>query len=165
MSFPWKTVAGALAALLALSGAAQAQPGPGPEDGPMRGPRPPSHNEFVERVASDLGLGKATLEKARALAKEADLRSAVVDSKLRSAFHELRRLMDEESPDRKLVLAQVEKIGSLETEQKKIMTEVLLSVRELLSPEQRAQLKAIMERHRQEGGPPGERQGPPGRPG
>lgn len=142
-----------------VPGPAGARGHPEPEWAP---PPPPQPSDFVEHVGRDLDLDAAVMEKIRALAREADERSRDVEQRLGKAFDELRRLMAEERPDRARVLAQVELVGSIETEKRKIMTGLLLSVRELLSPEQRTQLQKIMEQKRRRGPPPdGPRPPPP----
>jgi len=118
---------------------------------------------MIEKVAGELGLQEATLKKIRDLAYETEKKSIEFDSQLETAFLDLRRLMDADQPDEKKVMGQVDKIGALEIQLKKLHIKTLLSVREMLSPEQRQKLKQLMmQKHRRKRFGPDKRPGRPG---
>jgi Spy/CpxP family protein refolding chaperone len=127
-----------LAAVAGLYGVALAGPH---GEGCEKGRRP---MQRLEGRLETLGLAPQTLETARGLLDQAreDRRSS--HDEIRAARDRMRELMLEEKPDVDNVLAQVDTIGSLETNAKKEKLRTLLAIRALLTPEQWAQL---MERH------------------
>ena len=70
-----------------------------------------------------------------------------VRSQLRKARQDLRAMLQQDKPDEAQVLAQSEVIGGLVTEQRKQALHTLLTVRALLTPEQRASLREAMRPH------------------
>ena len=70
-----------------------------------------------------------------------------IRSRLRKARQDLRAMLQKDPPDETAVLAQSEVIGGLETEQRKQALHTLLTVRGLLTVEQRASLKEAMRPH------------------
>jgi Spy/CpxP family protein refolding chaperone len=70
-----------------------------------------------------------------------------IRSQLRKARQELRAMLQKDNPTEDQVLAQSEVIGGLETKQHKQALHTLLTVRALLTPEQRASLKEAMRPH------------------
>jgi Spy/CpxP family protein refolding chaperone len=65
-------------------------------------------------------------------------------SQLRKARQGLRAMLQDEQPDQDKVMAQAEVIGGLVTEQRKQALHTWLTVRALLTPEQRASLREAM---------------------
>jgi Spy/CpxP family protein refolding chaperone len=55
--------------------------------------------------------------------------------------------LQQDRPDETAVLAQAEVIGELETEHRKQTLQTLLAIQSLLTPEQRASLRAAMKPH------------------
>jgi Spy/CpxP family protein refolding chaperone len=68
-------------------------------------------------------------------------------SQLRKARQDLRAMLKNDNPDEAQVLAQAEVIGGLVTEQRKQALHTWLTVRALLTPEQRASLREAMQPH------------------
>ena len=52
--------------------------------------------------------------------------------------------MDQDTPDEKVIMQQIDKIGAVEIKLRKNRISLLLSVRKLLTPEQRTKLKQLM---------------------
>jgi Spy/CpxP family protein refolding chaperone len=67
-----------------------------------------------------------------------------IRSQLRQAHRDLRAMLRQDNPNEAQVLAQSEVIGGLETEHRKQTLHTLLTVRALLTPEQRASLREAM---------------------
>jgi|RhiMethySRZTD1v2_1073278.scaffolds.fasta_scaffold786761_2 Spy/CpxP family protein refolding chaperone len=70
-----------------------------------------------------------------------------IRSHLRKARQELRAMLQKDNPPEDQVLAQSEVIGGLETKQRKQALHTLLTVRSLLTPEQRVSLREAMRPH------------------
>ena len=142
-----------VAAALLVAAPAQAQKG-GPHEG-MGGPgmgkmfRP----EMIDMLATELGVADSVVKQVKDKAYKADQEAIKLRADLDSGRLEMRRLMDEDKPDAAKVMKQIEVVGALETELKKNRIRLLLSVRELLTPDQRKKLEKLM----------AERSGPRGR--
>ncbi len=161
-----------LGVLALLAAPALAQPADGRPHPPPRGAPdgPPPLDRLLERHADELGIGEETLD---AIAEVVEATRPELDKNhdairdLRRGFHEL---LAADEPDRELVMQQIELIHEEEMALHKLEIELLLDIRSMLSPEQRAALEAfVKERGGPEGGPPpgppprGERRGPPPR--
>jgi Spy/CpxP family protein refolding chaperone len=70
-----------------------------------------------------------------------------IRSQLRKARQELRAMLQQDNPTETQILAQSEVIGGLETKQHKQALHTLLTVRALLTPEQRLSLREAMRPH------------------
>jgi Spy/CpxP family protein refolding chaperone len=70
-----------------------------------------------------------------------------IRSQLQKARQDLRAMLRQDTPNNDQVLAQAEVVGGLETEQRKQALHTWLSVRALLTPEQRASLREAMRPH------------------
>ena len=68
-------------------------------------------------------------------------------SQLRKARQDLRAMLQQDNPTEAQVLAQSEVIGGLETKQHKQALQTLLTIRALLTPEQRDSLREAMRPH------------------
>jgi len=68
-------------------------------------------------------------------------------SQLQKAHRDLRAMLQLENPNEDAVLAQSEVIGGLETAQRKQALHTMLTIRALLTPEQRASLREAMRPH------------------
>ncbi|MEO1481018.1 MAG: periplasmic heavy metal sensor [Myxococcota bacterium] len=90
----------------------------------------------------------------------AELKDEILDSQERNIdLHaqvqkerlSLRRLMDEDAPKERDVLAQVESVGAAEIALRKNQISLMLKVRAVLTPEQRIQIEAKSKRSRRDG--------------
>ena len=70
-----------------------------------------------------------------------------IRSQLQKARQDLRAMLRQDTPNHDQVLAQAEVVGGLETEQRKQALHTWLTVRALLTPEQRASLREAMRPH------------------
>jgi len=121
--------------------------GMGPEGGSMLRP------EVIDAVGAELGLDAATLKKIKDLSFAANKEAIDVRAELERAHLDLRQMMDETNPDAKKVMKQVEIVGAAETKLRKNRVQLMLSVRELLTPEQRQKLRKILAERRHGPGP------------
>lgn len=143
--------------VLVASQALARPPGPPHHGGPA--PGPPPLDRILEHHAEELGIDEATLDAIAELVET--IRPELIKKHdeirdLRRGFHEL---LEADEPDRELVLQQIEIIGEAEIELHKLEIEMLLDIRSMLTPEQRAALEAFV---KERGGPGGERhRGPP----
>jgi Spy/CpxP family protein refolding chaperone len=111
---------------------------------------------MIERNAERLGLDERTRAEIRSIADAARAESRGLKEGLRTLHAELRKLLDQETPDLEATLGQAERIGAAETELHKLRLRTMLRIRGLLTPEQRQELVRIhAERRRERGhGPP-----------
>jgi Spy/CpxP family protein refolding chaperone len=100
--------------------------------------------EMIDMLASELGVADNVVKQIKDKAYKADQEAIKLRADLDSGRLEMRRLMDEDKPDVAKVMKQVETVGAVETELKKNRIRLLLSVRELLTPEQRKKLQKHM---------------------
>jgi len=163
-----------LAAALAWAGFARVAAAGGPDGGPPRFDHmhgPPPIDRILERHAAELGLSDDVRARVRVIAAEADRQEAPLHEALRTQREALHQLLAQDSPDPDAVLRQAELAGAAETELHKQRLRTLLAVRQLLTPEQRAQLVKIFEEKRKQMGlrwrmpPPDGAMPPPGEPG
>jgi Spy/CpxP family protein refolding chaperone len=70
-----------------------------------------------------------------------------IRSQLQKARQDLRAMLRQDTPNNDQVLAQAEVVGGLETEQRKQALHTWLTIRGLLTPEQRASLREAMRPH------------------
>jgi len=158
-------IVAAVPAAATLSSVAHAQapgePGP-PPPGDARGPgrRPPPFADMLERNAERLGLDEKTRAEVRSIADAAREESRRLEDGLRVLHDELRKLLDQPTPDLEAALQQADRIGAAETELHKLRLRTMLQIRGLLTPEQRQELVRIHEERRRERG----RMPPPGAP-
>ncbi len=122
----------------------------------------------IEIMAEKLNVDEAVVTKIKNIVYESQ--AAAIDKKanLQKARLKLKRLMDQVTPDRKAVMAALDRVGQLQTEMRKHRVGMLLDVSALLTPEQRKGFKRLMRRpgkKRRKGmrGPRGHR-GPRGNP-
>ena len=101
----------------------------------------------LEEKIDALNLDDATRTALHKAIDEGRVAQDDMRSQLRKARRDLRTLLQQDSPDEAQVLAQSEVIGGLETNQRKQALHTLLTVRALLTPEQRANLKETMQPH------------------
>ncbi len=151
-----------LSAVLLVGGAAWAGPG-------GRGPDALLDPGRLDRAAERLGLDDGTLAKVKARAYAAQKEAITAKAELKVARIELHRLLDTDAPDKEAVLAQVERVGQLETALRRLKVSALLDIRGMLTPEQRAKLKTMKRGRRDREGRrgrrgPRDRRGPPDAP-
>jgi Spy/CpxP family protein refolding chaperone len=101
-------------------------------------------DQMGNRMADMLGLPDATRKKLNDIGYEAEKQSIAIRADLEQAKLDMSRLMAQEKPDSDLILKQVEKMGQLKTELKKIHVRAMLECRKLLTPDQRKKMEDHM---------------------
>jgi Spy/CpxP family protein refolding chaperone len=116
--------------------------------GPDRHDRP-GIERMLEQNAERLHLDDATRAQIRALAASGRESSRPQRKALRDLHDELHAMLSADAPDADAVMAKAEEIGRAETELKKQRLRTMLSIRVLLSSEQRRELVRIHEEFRE----------------
>jgi Spy/CpxP family protein refolding chaperone len=140
--------AAALLVLAALPGVAAATPRDREASGGRRHHGPPPIDRVLEEHAEELGLDAATLQRVEEIADVAHEQEQPLREALHDEREELRALLDQDAPDEESVMRQLEAIGAAETQLHKHRLRTLLTVRALLTPEQRKELLRIFEERR-----------------
>jgi len=132
----------------------------GPMGGPMGGPGGPHHGPegrphggpdigmMMEHNAERLGLSDETIAKIRDISDASRKGREGLEKDLDARSDELRKLLDQDAPDRSAVMAKADAIGALKTKLRKSQLEAMLDVRALLTPEQRKELTKLHEERR-----------------
>ena len=133
-----------------LTGAAALAQGPGgPPDGPGTGrgwhARGPASGDRggPGRMLARLGLDEAQMEKVKAVHLRAEKARVRQQADLRIAEIELRELMAVDTPDRKKLHAQIDRMTQLHGDLRKLNVDCHLDVLALLTPEQRDRMTAL----------------------
>jgi Spy/CpxP family protein refolding chaperone len=144
-------------------------PGPGPDKpmcpcGPMGKPDKMEmfKPEVLEDLADKIGADTQTVTKIKDLAYNSNKELIGLRAEMDQGHLEMRRLMDLDSPDEKMIMSQIDKLGAVEIKLRKNRINLLLSVRKLLTPEQRTKLKQLTPERmgREQGRGPDDLQGP-----
>ena len=98
----------------------------------------------LEEQVDALNLDDATRTAIHKAIDEGRVAQDGIRSQLRKARQDFRAMLQPDQPDEGQVLAQSEMIGGLVTEQRKQALHTWLTVRTLLTPEQRASLREAM---------------------
>src|SRR5262244_3163832 len=98
----------------------------------------------LEEKIDALNLDDATRTALHKAIDEGRAEQDTIRSRLQKAHRDLRALLQQDTPNEAAVLAQSEAIGGLETEHRKQALHTLLTIRALLTPEQRASLREAM---------------------
>jgi Spy/CpxP family protein refolding chaperone len=93
--------------------------------------------------ADRLDLDKATRKKMRSLSLSGRKAIRAVRDEIQELREEMNELLAEDTPDRAAVMAKVDEIGALELKVQKQHLTTMLDIRDLLSEEQRAELRKI----------------------
>ena len=101
----------------------------------------------LEEQVDALNLDDATRTAIHKAIDEGRVAQDGIRSQLRKARQDFRAMLQPDQPDEGQVLAQSEMIGGLVTEQRKQALHTWLTVRTLLTPEQRASLREAMRSH------------------
>jgi Spy/CpxP family protein refolding chaperone len=136
------TIAVGLFVIAGLAGDALAKPpggGPGGPDGELR---------LIDRYADDLGLDEETRAAIEAIADSSRNRGEKLEQQKEAAREALKSFLDEELPNQEAVMRQVEAIGAIDVEMKKLFFQALIDIRKQLTPEQRQQLLALERKRR-----------------
>lgn len=105
----------------------------------------------LEQNLKGLELKPEQRQKVQAIVDASRKEREALQTQIQQAFKDLRGMLEQPSPDEPAILRQADKLGELQTQQRKLMLRTLLKVRSELTPEQRQQLADM----RQRGGPGG----------
>ena len=131
-------VAGMCSASFAMPGRKKGRDGPGAHGaGGLMGP------QQIDQLVDMLGLDGPTAARMKEKVFEGQKQGIAMEAELKTARVELRQLLDQDAPPRAEVMQQVDKIGALATQQRRFRIGLLLDVRAMLTPEQRAKLKKM----------------------
>lgn len=121
-------------------------PGPG-KGGAGGGPGGPSAMPYpggmIERHAKRLGVDDATVAKMREKVEVTRKENEKLRKKVEAEQRSLQTLLEQDLPEEKAVMAQVDKIGTMMIAQRKNQLRTVLEIRGMLTPEQRAELAKI----------------------
>jgi Spy/CpxP family protein refolding chaperone len=120
-------------------------------DGPHR---PPPPHEIIRAHADELGIDPATVKAIIQLAEAARPELQQRHKALDAARERLDELMDAPGSDRSAILEQVQAVGEAHNALKSREMEVMLGIRDLLTPDQWSAFRELMP-------PPGPPAGPP----
>ena len=113
----------------------------------------------LEKAAVELGISDDTLGQIKDIMYDGRRGSVDLRANLERARIDLHELMDQEDPNRSEVMAAIERVGTLQIKMKQHRAGILLSVRALLTPEQRRGLRPLMKKWRQRRGKKQRRKG------
>lgn len=152
--------------------------------GPMSGPQ--GHPQQPDPMAENFFPPEMLMQNQKALGLTDDQKKSITEEikKAQSRFTDLQwqmqaeqetmaALVKEDHPDEKKVLAQLDKVLSIESEVKKTHLGLLVRIKNQLTTEQQAKLREMKNQHRPRFGPRGDRDdgargdrgdGPPGGP-
>lgn len=145
-------------------------PTPAKASPPKPGPGPYGYaypSGFIERHAKRLELSDETVKALRAEIEKSRRENERLRKEVEAAQLGLRKLLEQDLPDEKAVMAQADKITSLVGEQRKNQLRSAIKVRGMLTPKQRAELEKIRKeqllapRRAGAGGPPPTKRHPP----
>jgi len=105
------------------------------------------HMSRLEEKIDALNLDDATRTAIHKAIDDGRVAQGDIRSHLRKARQDLRAMLQQENPNEAQVVVQSEVIGGLVTEQRKQELHTLLTVRSLLTAEQRASLREAMRPH------------------
>jgi len=144
------TIRSVLVLTLVLAAPAFGFGGPGGSGGPDDlGPRPGSFlrvlypPRVVMRYATDIGLTPNQKEQISEQVRETQKDLIDVQWKLGEASNELEKLLEAERIDERAAMAEAEQVMAIEQEVKERHLRLLIRIRNLLTPEQRAKLRAL----------------------
>ncbi len=136
--------------------------GPPPGGDPLAGQIFPP--EMVMKHQRALGLTDDQQKSLRAAVKEAQGEFTDLQWQQHSEVEDLRDLVQQERPDEKAALAQLDKLLKIENQIKRAQLSLALRIKHVLSPEQQQKLRTLRRPMRGPGGPgsgPGGTGGPP----
>ena len=114
-----------------------------------RSPRPERHGPgtFPNRLLEEVGVNETVRHEISSISDKSEPRARDLHEQIHEARKTLRNLLEQDSPDQALVMQKVDEIGALEIQADKHRLETMLSIRALLTPEQRTALETLRENH------------------
>lgn len=111
--------------------------------------------DVIEEVAAQLGLDTNVRGRIKELAYAANREAIELRPELQRGRLDLRHMLDDDRPDQGKVMKQIDVVSAAENKLHKNRVALLLAVRELLTVEQRAELRRLMAARMEERGPRG----------
>ena len=124
-----------------------------PRQGNMDEPGLAERGPDIETIATQIGLDDDTKAKLKEIKRQTRNELMEARFEVKKAKVALRDLLEEDSPNESAIMRQIEDIGQLEVEVRKLKIRSLLEARELLTPEQRVAFKKLrrtQKEHRRE---------------
>ena len=104
---------------------------------------------FPDQLLEQVGVDKTIRGEIAGISNSSEVQAKEMHERIHTERKALRKLLEENAPDPNLVMKQVEEIGALEIDADKHRLSTMLSIRALLTPEQRAALEELHQEHRQ----------------
>lgn len=140
-------------ALMLMSLTLPAMGGPGGRGEGMGDGMPPLFNpQVLQHVSQELKLDAATTKKLEDIAYQSQVSMTRQQAEIKVQKMELKRLLDQDRPEERDVLRQVEALNKLELDLRKQRISTMLTMRSHLTPDQRQKLKAMHEERMKERG-------------
>ena len=114
-----------------------------------KSPRPDRHGSgtFPNRLLEEVGVNETVRHEISNISDKSEPHARELHEQIHEARQVLRDLLEQDSPDQELVMQKVDEIGALEIQADKYRLETMLSIRALLTPEQRTALENLRENH------------------
>lgn len=113
--------------------------------------RPDRHGPgaFPNQLLEEVGVDEEVRNEIESISQASEIQAKEMHDQIHTSRKALRKLLEEDAPDPDLVMNQVEEIGALEIEADKHRLSTMLSIRALLTPEQRISLEELHQDHRE----------------
>lgn len=115
---------------------------------------PSASGSVLDAPGNPLSLSDAQRDRIQEIVTESQAYAGLLKSELDAARSDLKRQLDQPDPDFDAVMRDVDRIGELETRLRKHRIATLISLRAVLSPDQRAGLTQIFRTAPRRGGAP-----------
>jgi Spy/CpxP family protein refolding chaperone len=114
-----------------------------------RSHRPERHGPgaFPNQLLEEVGVNETVRHEISSISEKSEPRARDLHDQIHEARKALKNLLEQDSPDQQLVMQKVDEIGALEIQADKHRLETMLSIRALLTPEQRTALETLREDH------------------
>ncbi|MCH2187099.1 Spy/CpxP family protein refolding chaperone [Myxococcota bacterium] len=103
---------------------------------------------FPNRLLEEVGVTESVRNEIASISEQSESRARSLHDEIHEARKSLRDLLEENSPNQEVIMQKVDEIGALEIQADKHRLETMLSIRALLTPEQRIALEELHENHR-----------------
>ena len=103
---------------------------------------------FPNRLLEEVGVDETVRNQISSISEKSEPRARSLHEEIHEARKSLRDLLEENSPNQEAVMQKVDEIGALEIQADKHRLETMLSIRALLTPEQRIALEKFHEKHK-----------------
>ena len=105
----------------------------------------------IERIATKLGVDDSVKEQMKSAVVTAKQKSIELKSQIKTHRVILRQLMASDATNRTEVMNEIDTLGALQVEMRKLRVSTMLDIRALLTPEQRVQMKRLLKKRGRKG--------------